>query len=69
MSEMYSPVKGPVRHDEDVLQGDVKTITCSREEIERMLEERWPGQIRPIKVPLHRTPPRMAKVVPFERKK
>lgn len=43
--EMYSPVRGPVRHDEYYMQGKVRVTVKPLEEIE------------PIKYPLHSTTP------------
>ena len=50
--EMYSPIRGPRRHDEYYLQGNCKETVMPREELEVMLQERWPGKIRPATYPL-----------------
>lgn len=48
----------PVPNDEEVLTGGVKTMKVGKEAVEAMLAELYPGQIRPVKVALHKTPPR-----------
>lgn len=54
--ELYSPIRGPMRNDEDVLNGDVKITVASREEIEALLAREFPGRIAPISEPLDKTP-------------
>ena len=54
MSEMYSTVRGTVRNDEYYMTGDVKTTVKSKEEIEAYLQDRWPGQIEPVRGPIRR---------------
>lgn len=46
--EMYSPVKGPMRHDEYYLQGKCKVTVKPLEEIESMLKARWGDKLQPI---------------------
>lgn len=53
--ELYSPVRGPKRHDEYHMTGKVHTTVKPLDEIEAYLQERWPGQIQPIKGPLRNT--------------
>ena len=55
--EMYSPVRGPVRHDEYYMQGKVRVTVKPLEEIEAMLAKRFTGKIETIKYPLHSTTP------------
>lgn len=50
--EMYSPVKGPIRHDEYYLQGNCRVTVKPLEEIEAMLAEWWPDKIQHIAYPL-----------------
>lgn len=46
--EMYSPIRGPRRHDEYYLQGRCTVTVKPMEEIEAMLQERWPDKLQPI---------------------
>lgn len=50
--EMYSPIRGPRRHDEYYLQGRCTVTVKPMEEIEAMLQERWPDKLQPISYPL-----------------
>ena len=52
MSEFYSPVRGPVPHDEYHVTGKVVVSYKTPEEIEEYLQRKWPGKIAPIKGPL-----------------
>lgn len=47
--EMYSPIRGPRRHDEYYLQGRCTVTVKPLEEIEAMLQERWPDKLQPVK--------------------
>ena len=46
--EMYSPIRGPRRHDEYYLQGNCRVTVKPLKEIESMLKERWPDKLQPI---------------------
>lgn len=46
--EMYSPIRGPRRHDEYYLQGRCTVTVKPMEEIEAMLKERWPDKLQPV---------------------
>ena len=46
--EMYSPIRGPRRHDEYYLQGRCTVTVKAPEEIEAMLKARWPDKLQPV---------------------
>jgi len=55
---IYSPVRGRMKNNEEVLQEGVTSRVASKEEIEAMLADRWPGKVAPITGVRHKTPPR-----------
>lgn len=46
--EMYSPVRGPMRHDEYYMQDGCRVTVKPLEEIEAMLKERWPDKLQSV---------------------
>lgn len=47
--EMYSPVRGPRRHDEYYLQAGCRVTVKPLTEIEAMLKARWGDKLQPVK--------------------
>ena len=45
----HSPVRGSFKPRREALAGACKVTKVSPEEAERMLAERWPGKIEPIR--------------------
>lgn len=56
--EMYSPVKGRIINDEEVLQLGVRTYRMDREDMEAMLAEQFGRKLEPVTGNKHKTPPR-----------
>ena len=63
--EMYSPVKGRIINDEEVLQQGVRTYRMAREDLEPMLQRQFGRKLEPVKGNKYKTPPRKGEVVQF----
>lgn len=63
--EMYSPVKGRILNDEEVLHRGVRTYRMNREDLEAMLQRQFGRKLEPVTGNKHKTPPREGEVVLF----
>ena len=63
--EMYSPVRGRIINDEEVLHRGVRTYRMNREDLEAMLAEQFGSNLEPVKGDKHKTQPREGEVVLF----
>lgn len=63
--EMYSPVRGRIINDEEVLHRGVRTYRMNRADLEAMLQRQFGRKLEPVKGNKHKTPPRKGEVVLF----
>ncbi len=63
--EMYSPVRGRIINDEEVLHRGVRTYRMNKEDLEAMLAEQFGSKLEPVRGNKHKTLPREGVVVQF----
>ena len=63
--EMYSPVTGKIRNDEEVLHRGVRTYYMAKGELEAMLQRQFGKKLEPVRENEHKTLPREGVVIQF----